>query len=127
MQQPLTPPAALPGRSAAALLYRSVGEICLGFMGVIPEALQSLLPRGDRAPWAVAWLVLCLPLVSVATWYGLASFSVDGKENERGYTTIMKTANERPELFLLQRNTFAVLSAPYQVRPQTLGMPFKQQ
>lgn len=105
-------------------MYRSVGEMCLGVLCVLPEAVQSLLPESIRTPWAIAWLVLGVGLASLATWHGLASFSVDRKENERGYTTILRTANERPELFLLQRNTFAVLSAPHQVRPNTLGMPF---
>lgn len=110
--------------SAAAQLYRSTGEMLLAALCVLPEAAQSFLPRPVRTPWAIAWLLGCLVILTFAGKHGFGSLSKDREESARGYTTILKTAKERQDLYLLHRHSFAVLSAPFTPRPETLGVPF---
>lgn len=75
--------------------------------------------------WGGACGALSLSSLLVGMVFGFRGYWKLRRERDAGYTTALPDATKNAGLFLLHPVTFAVIAAPYEPRPQTLGKAVK--
>jgi hypothetical protein len=106
----------LPGRSGYTLLLRGFTLEVLGFICIVPIALESYLP-GPPLAWGGPFLGLCVVLVTAGVAVSLRAYSRVKVEKTAGYATLWKVANENPSLVYIDGRDGQVIASAGEPRP----------
>lgn len=113
--QSASAPQLLPGPSTGALLWRALPWVGVAVLAAPAMAIQSAVPyQGLRV---AAWLSVAIVALALFARGLVRARAREREEVGCGYTTVTEVARLRPELFLVDAPTRAVLSAPGQARP----------